>query len=117
MSWLNQKLGDGTLGDDVKRNLLNAAKASQNEYQGAIGKIENNFRETYEHDQRVENNPRALAAYRAAHMQFKPFPGGEGIGGTGAPAAAPTAPSGPVMTATGPNGQKLKLEGGKWLPM
>jgi hypothetical protein len=117
MSWLNQKLGDGTLGDDVKRNLLNAAKASQTEYQGAIGKVENNFRETFEHDKRVENNPRASASYKTNHMQFKSFPGGEGIGGTGAPATTAPATTAPVMTATGPNGQRLKLEGGKWVPM
>jgi hypothetical protein len=86
MSWLNQKLGDGTLGDDVKRNLLDAAKASQTQYQGAIGKAENDFRGTFEHDQRVESNPRASASYKANHMQFKSFPGGEGIGTTGAPA-------------------------------
>jgi hypothetical protein len=98
MSWLNQKLGDGTLGDDVKRNLLNAAKASQTEYQGAIGKVENNFRETFEHDKRVEGNPRASASYKADHMQFKSFPGGEGIGTTGAPATAAAAPAGQHVT-------------------
>jgi hypothetical protein len=114
-SWLNQALGDGTLGDDVKRNIINAAKASRTEYQGAIGKLENNIRGTYEKDERVANNPRAQAAYKANHMQFQPFPGGENIGG-GTP-ATPPAPAGPVKTATGPNGQKLKLEGGKWLPM
>ena len=83
---------------DVKRNLLNAAKASQTEYQGAIGKVENNFRETFEHDKRVETNPRASAAYKANHMLFKPFPGGEGIGGTGAPATAAAAPAGQHVT-------------------
>lgn len=115
LSALNQAAGDGTLGDKVKANLKAAAEASRTEYQGAIGKLENNVRGTYEKDARVVNNPRSQSAYRANHMQFQPFPGGESIGG-GAP-AAPAAPSGPVKTATGPNGQKLKLEGGKWLPM
>jgi hypothetical protein len=52
------------------------------------------------------------------HVRAKTSPSAPPAGADGsAPAGAPTAGAGPVPTATGPNGEKIKFVNGQWVPV
>lgn len=62
---------------------------------------------TAEGRERIKTYERALASAKVGQQNPAPQPSPN----------APSAASGVPITATGPNGQKLKLEGGQWVPM
>jgi hypothetical protein len=78
-SWVQQAV-DGNFGPTVKANLLGSMRSTLSQLQREGQEAERNFRENYESDARIANNPTARAAYEAAHKNsFGTMAGGEGI--------------------------------------